>query len=172
MQKDCTPPEFHPLLWVEIWRGYHNFHWIYYTECIGAAKSGIPDQHRDVSFIWWNCHNRDNHLGKIVYRYPHICTTTLETTSRNFAPDCRGLPDLRYSLLAKSITWSQSNRACLSLTEDKIESRRPHREATAEGSCSKGLGKHFEDKSQEQTLVMFVGSRLQVAIDLKGFSSN
>jgi len=46
--------------------------------------------------------------------------------------------------MAKSVTCSQPNRACFSLTEDKTEGRKTHKQAAAEGSCSKGLAKHLK----------------------------
>ncbi len=41
--------------------------------------------------------------------------------------------------MAKSISWSQPNWACISLAEDKTRGRKTHKQTTTEVSCSKGL---------------------------------
>ncbi len=46
---------------------------------------------------------------------------------------------VEYSAMAKSITWSQPEWACISLVEDKTNGRKNHKQTTTETSCSKGL---------------------------------
>ncbi len=38
---------------------------------------------------------------------------------------------------------SQSNRACFSVTEDKTEGRKTHKQAATQGGCSEDLAKHL-----------------------------
>lgn len=43
--------------------------------------------------------------------------------------------EMEYSLMAKSLTWSQLNRACFSVTE----ARETHKQSATKGSYSKGM---------------------------------
>ncbi len=47
-----------------------------------------------------------------------------------------------YSAIAKSISWSQPDWACISLANDKTKGRKTHKQTTTEVSCSKDLTKH------------------------------
>ncbi len=49
-----------------------------------------------------------------------------------------------YSAMAKSISWSQPDWACISLAEDKTKGRKTHKQTTTEVSCRKGLAKHHK----------------------------
>ncbi len=46
--------------------------------------------------------------------------------------------------MAKPISWSQPDWACISLAEDKTKGRQTHKQTTTEVSCSKGLAKHHK----------------------------
>ncbi len=70
--------------------------------------------------------------------------------------------------MAKSISWSQPDWACISLAEDKTKGRKTHKQTTTEASCSKGLAKHHKG---ENSLVKFMSSRLKAVIACKGFST-
>ncbi len=45
---------------------------------------------------------------------------------------------------AKSITWSESDWACISLAEDKTEGKMPQEQAGTEDGCSRGLAEHHQ----------------------------
>ncbi len=53
-----------------------------------------------------------------------------------------------YSAVAKSISWSQLDWACISLAEDKTKGRKTHKQTTTEVGCSKGLAKHHKGGNQ------------------------
>ncbi len=55
---------------------------------------------------------------------------------------------VEYSAMAKSISWSQPDRACIALTEDKTKGRKTLKQATTEVSCTKGLAKHHKGENQ------------------------
>ncbi len=44
--------------------------------------------------------------------------------------------------MAKSITWPESDWACISLAEDKTEGKMPQEQAGTEDGCSRGLAEH------------------------------
>ncbi len=44
--------------------------------------------------------------------------------------------------MAKSITWPESDWACISLAEDKTEGKMPQEQAGNEDGCSRGLAEH------------------------------
>ncbi len=46
--------------------------------------------------------------------------------------------------MAKSISWSQLDWACIYLAEDKTKDRKTHKQTTTEVSCSNGLEKHHK----------------------------
>ena len=46
--------------------------------------------------------------------------------------------------MAKSITWPESDWACISLAEDKTEGKMPKEQAGTEDSCSRGLAEHHQ----------------------------
>ncbi len=46
--------------------------------------------------------------------------------------------------MAKSITWPQSDWACISLAEDKTEGKMPQEQAGTEDGCSRGLAEHHQ----------------------------
>ena len=46
--------------------------------------------------------------------------------------------------MAKSITWPESDWACISLAEDKTEGKMPQEQAGTEDSCSRGLAEHHQ----------------------------
>ncbi len=71
--------------------------------------------------------------------------------------------------MAKSITWPESDWACISLAEDKTEGKMPQEQAGTEDGCSRGLAEHYRDETQR--LVMSMRSRLQAVIDCKGFAT-
>ncbi len=49
-----------------------------------------------------------------------------------------------YSSMAKSISWSQPDWACISLAENKTKGRKTHKQTTTEVSCSKRQAKHHK----------------------------
>ncbi len=46
--------------------------------------------------------------------------------------------------MAKSITWPESDWACISLAEDKTEGKMPQEQAGTEDGCSRGLAEHHQ----------------------------
>ncbi len=46
--------------------------------------------------------------------------------------------------MAKSITWPESDWACISLAEDKTEGKMPQEQAGTEDGCSRGLAEHYQ----------------------------
>ncbi len=46
--------------------------------------------------------------------------------------------------MAKSITWPESDWACISLAEDKTEGKMPQEQAGTETGCSRGLAEHHQ----------------------------
>ncbi len=52
---------------------------------------------------------------------------------------------VEYSAMAKSISWSQPDWACISLVEDKTKGRKTHKQTITEVSCSKGLAKNHKE---------------------------
>ena len=46
--------------------------------------------------------------------------------------------------MTKSVIWPQHNWTCLSLTENKTEGRKTHKQAATEGNCTKDLEKHLK----------------------------
>ncbi len=57
--------------------------------------------------------------------------------------------------MAKSISWSQPDWACISLAEDKIKGRKTHKQTTAEVKAWQSI-----TKEETQSLVMSMSSRL------------
>ncbi len=55
---------------------------------------------------------------------------------------------VEYSAMAKSISWSQPDRACIALAEDKTKGRKTLKQTTTEVSYSKGLAKHHKGGNQ------------------------
>lgn len=73
------------------------------------------------------------------------------------------------SLLAKSVTWSQWNRACISFIRDKTEGRKiKHKHEADDGSCCRGL--ESISRKARQRVLLFIGSRIQVVIHHKCLS--
>ena len=50
--------------------------------------------------------------------------------------------------MAKSITWPESDWACISLAGDKTEGKMPQEQAGTEYSCSRGLAEHHQGWKQ------------------------
>ncbi len=46
--------------------------------------------------------------------------------------------------MAKSITWPESDWACISLAKDKIEGKMPQEQAGTKDGCSRGLAEHHQ----------------------------
>ncbi len=46
--------------------------------------------------------------------------------------------------MAKSITWPESDWACISLAEDKTEGKMPQEQAGTEDDCIRGLAEHYQ----------------------------
>ncbi len=46
--------------------------------------------------------------------------------------------------MAKSITWPESDWACISLAKDKTEGKMPQEQAGTEDGCSRGLAEHHQ----------------------------
>ncbi len=57
--------------------------------------------------------------------------------------------EMEYSSMAKSVAWSQSNRACFSVTEDKTEGRKTYKQAATQDGCSEDLAKHLQGGNSE-----------------------
>ncbi len=51
---------------------------------------------------------------------------------------------VNYSAMAKSISWSQPDWACISLAEDKLKKERPTNKQQLKSAASKGLAKHHK----------------------------
>ena len=74
--------------------------------------------------------------------------------------------------MAESITWPESDWACISLAEDKSEGKMPQEQAGTEDSCSRGLAAWQSiTRDETQRLVMSMCSRLQAVIDCKVFAT-
>ncbi len=69
--------------------------------------------------------------------------------------------------MAKSITWPESDWACISLAEDKTEGKMPQEQAGTEDVAVEAWQSITRDETQR--LVMSMRSRLQAEIDCKGF---
>ncbi len=77
---------------------------------------------------------------------------------------------VEYSALAKSISWSQPDWACISLAEDKTKDRKTHEQKTTEVSLSKAW--QSITKKKTPSLVMSMSSRLKEVIACKLFSKH
>ena len=54
------------------------------------------------------------------------------------------LSEVECYAMAKTITWPESDWACISLAEDKTEGKMPQEQAGTEDSCSRGLAEHHQ----------------------------
>ncbi len=71
--------------------------------------------------------------------------------------------------MAKSITWPESDWACISLAEDKTEGKCPKNKQEMKTVAVEAWQSITRDETQ--CLVMSMRSRLQAVIDCKGFAT-
>ncbi len=71
--------------------------------------------------------------------------------------------------MAKSITWPESDWACISLAKDKTEGKMPQEQAGLKRVAVEAWQSITRDETQR--LVMSMRSRLQAVIDCKGFAT-
>ncbi len=71
--------------------------------------------------------------------------------------------------MAKSITWPESDWACISLAEDKTEGKCPKNKQELKTVAVEAWQSITRDETQR--LVMSMRSRLQAVIDCKGFAT-
>ncbi len=71
--------------------------------------------------------------------------------------------------MAKSITWPESDWACISLAEDKTEGKMPQNKQELKTVAVEAWQSITRDETQR--LVMSMRSRLQAVIDCKGFAT-
>ncbi len=71
--------------------------------------------------------------------------------------------------MAKSITWPESDWACISLAEDKTEGKMPKNKQELKTVAVEAWQSITRDETQR--LVMSMRSRLQAVIDCKGFAT-
>ncbi len=57
--------------------------------------------------------------------------------------------------MAKSITWPESDWACISLAEDKTEGKMPQEQAGTEDGCSRGLQSITRDETSAGDVYAF-----------------
>ncbi len=69
--------------------------------------------------------------------------------------------------MAKSISWSQTDWACISLAEDKTKGRKTHKQTTTEVKAWQSI-----TKKETQSLVMFMSSDLRQPLPAKDSQHN
>ena len=79
----------------------------------------------------------------ILLRFSQQCfTVQMDNDPKHTAKATQVL--LKAQKKAELVTWPQPNWACFSLTEDKTEGRKTHKQTRTQVGCSKGLAKHLK----------------------------
>ncbi len=139
-------------------------------------------------YLWWcDCWQKASRMNSEVFRAilsAHIQPNASELIGRRFTVQMdndpkhtakatkeflKGKKWTGYAM-AKSITWPESDWACISLAEDKTEGKMPQKQAGTEDGCSRRPGR-ASPGMKTQRLVMSMRSRLQAVIDCKGFAT-
>ncbi len=72
--------------------------------------------------------------------------------------------------MAKSITWPESDWACISLAKDKTEGKMPQEQAGTEDGCGRGLAEHHQGWNPASGDV-YAFQTSGCVIDCKGFAT-
>ncbi len=138
------PPHQWSMVVVVSWRGMYGCQWNWFS-CI---------------YWWCDCWQKQQDefwsvLGNIICSYSAKCFRTHWTALHSADGQwpkayCKSNQrvfegkEVDCYAMAKSITWPESDWACISLAEDKTEGKMPQEQAGTEDGCSRGLAEHHQ----------------------------
>ncbi len=123
-------------------------------QCDGMSMHGFQWHSVTGVYWWWS--------SKVDWTSLHSTNGQWPQTESKSNPGVFEGNQVEYSAMAKSISWSQPDWACISLAEDKTKGRKTRKQTTTEVSCSKGLEKHHKEETQSR--VSSMSSRIKAVI--------